>query len=122
MRPLLLLPLLLLAGCDPHPRVAPTSPAAAMADRRPRHLVVLRVWDQNEQRLVKRADALVTHYIECEVVERTSEDPEYVCLPFDEVGTGRAPPEPGRIIVAAPADWLPRDPTTLLREYEQRAR
>ncbi len=116
MRRLLLLPVLLLAACGQHPRVDPFPRMAALRDREPREVKVVRVWDQVSDRIEEGADPHVSHWIEVDVLAGPGAGSP-MTLPYDQWNTGKAPPAEGDRLMMCPAEWVSRDNRTPGRPY-----
>lgn len=114
--PVAVLVVLLLAGCGTSFR-APAMPREEALNRgTPLHLVVVKVWSLASSGLDHDRDALITHWIECDVLDG-SPTGRPITLPYDEWNTGRKAPEEGDRLTVAPADWVRRAKNTQGRPY-----
>jgi len=105
MRLTLLLSCLLLVSCGSNPRVEATPVATAAADRLPRPVRVVKVWDALSDGYRPEGGVAISHYIEVDVEGRDGGVTPGT-WPYDEWAVGLKPPSVGSRLVVSPADWV----------------
>ena len=105
MRLTLLLSCLLFVSCGSNPRVVATWVANAAADRLPRPVRVVKVWDALSDGYRPEGGVAISHYIEVDV-ETPAGGKEAQTWPYDEWAVGLKPPSVGSRLVVSPADWV----------------
>ncbi len=90
---------------------------AAMADKKPRQMKVLKVWNLVDDHVrPKDGNGSISHMVEVEFLTGDKSGTT-ATLPYDEWMAGTAPPSEGDTVTASPHDWAARNPTTKGRPY-----
>jgi hypothetical protein len=100
-----------LAGCEPQERPTVIDRPHALDDPVPRRMHIIKVYDQVYDATDAPRDINVSHEIKVRVLDGPGEGKLWL-LPYDEWNVGRPPPKAGLDVVAAPSDWVRRDPNS----------
>ncbi len=100
-----------LAGCEQPERPTVIDRPHALDDPVPRRMHVIKVYDQVYDATDAPRDINVSHQIKVRLLDGPDQGKLWL-LPYDEWNVGKPPPKPGTDVVAAPSDWVRRDPNS----------